>query len=337
MTQKEEEHGTLLIKGTKIPTVTRMVDQSELSFWIDNPRVYSLLHQSEAKPDQIEVYKRLRELEHVRELVGDIRSNGGLIDPLIVRSGDMVVLEGNSRLAAYRYLAAADPVKWGQARCTLLPMDIPERLIFSLLGQYHVKGKKDWAPYEKAGFLYRRHKEQNVELSVVAGELGMSPKAARHLVDVFMFMIKHKDTDRERWSYYDEFLKSSKIRKAREEFAGFDELVVKEIKTGGIARAMDLRDKLPTICAAPKIVKKYALSKTSFDDAYEDAKYMGGDSPELQRIKKFRAWLSGADAVTDITDQNRAVRQKLEYELKQLEKRIGDVRTAIDKRNSLLN
>jgi hypothetical protein len=332
-----EEHGTILIQGVEIPTITKMIEHKDLSFWTDNPRVYSLVHQSSTKPNQQEVYQKLRELEHVRELVGDIRTNSGLIDPLIVRSGDMVVLEGNSRLAAYRHLTTIDPIKWAQVRCTLLPEGIEDRLVFSLLGQYHVKGKKDWAPFEKAGFLYRRHKEQNTELSAVAGELGMSAKAARHLVDVFMFMLAHNDTDRERWSYYDEFLKSSKIRKARDEYPDFDDLIVKEIKSGGISRAMDLRDKLPTICAAPKIVKKYASSKTTFDDAYEDAKHMGGDSPELQRIKKFRTWLSNVDAVEEITEQNRAVRQKIVFELKQLEKRIGDVRSAVEKRNSSLN
>ena len=40
--------------------------------------------------------------------------------------GDMVVLEGNSRLAAYHYLAGQDQNRWGKVRCTLLPADIDE-------------------------------------------------------------------------------------------------------------------------------------------------------------------------------------------------------------------
>jgi ParB-like nuclease domain len=107
----------------------------------------------------------------LKALIHDISDNGGLIDPLVVRDKDFVVLEGNSRLAAYRFLASKDPIKWAKAKCTILPADIDEKLVFALLGQYHVKGKKDWVPYEKAGFLYRRHKQQKVVLSTIAAEL----------------------------------------------------------------------------------------------------------------------------------------------------------------------
>jgi hypothetical protein len=46
---------------------------------------------------------RLTRAEHVRDgLVKSIKHNGGLIEAILVRKG--VVLEGNSRLAAYRIL-----------------------------------------------------------------------------------------------------------------------------------------------------------------------------------------------------------------------------------------
>lgn len=52
----------------------------------------------------------LKGMEHVKQLRVSIESNGGLIDPLIVRDGDFMVLEGNSRLAAYRLLCRTDAV-----------------------------------------------------------------------------------------------------------------------------------------------------------------------------------------------------------------------------------
>ena len=188
----------------------------------------------------------------MQELIQDIKSNGGLLDPVIVRDGDLVVLEGNSRLAAYRFLATKDPIAWRFIRCTVLPAGIDEKLVFALLGQYHVKGKKDWAPYEKAGFLYRRQKEHGIELSVVALDLGIPLGEAKHLTNVYKFMLEHDDCDREHWSYYDEFLKSNKIKKVREEFANFDDFIVKEIKGGTMPKALDLRDKLPVICEGPE-------------------------------------------------------------------------------------
>jgi hypothetical protein len=205
--------GTLLIRGIEVPTITKDVEFRKLQFYVDNPRIYSFVRMDGHTPTQNEILEKLRVLEHVRELVQDIRSNGGLIDPLIVRDGDFVVLEGNSRLAAYHALANDDPVKWEKVRCTLLPGEIDEKLIFALLAQYHVKGKKDWAPYEKAGFVYRRFKYQQVDLPIIAAEIGITKKEAQHLVSVYEFMIQQDDSDREHWSYYDEFLKSRNIKK----------------------------------------------------------------------------------------------------------------------------
>ena len=99
------EFGTLRIRGNDIPTETRDIEQSKLHFYPDNPRIYSLVRSNGHAPDQEEILRELLTHEHVRILKEDIVQNDGLIDPLIVRAGDLVVLEGNSRLAAYRYLA----------------------------------------------------------------------------------------------------------------------------------------------------------------------------------------------------------------------------------------
>ena len=108
----EIEHGVLRIRGNDIPTETRDIDQSKLQFYVDNPRIYSLVRTNAHVPDQDEILKQLLEHEHVRILKEDIAANDGLIDPLIVRDGDLVVLEGNSRLAACRFLARRDPIRW---------------------------------------------------------------------------------------------------------------------------------------------------------------------------------------------------------------------------------
>src|SRR5579884_1719005 len=103
---------SILIRGTEIPAVTLQLEQQKLRFYADNPRVYSVLRGDGKVPSQEEIQKRLLEMEHVKELIQDIRLNKGLIEPLIVRDGTFEVLEGNSRLAAYRFLAKSDPVKW---------------------------------------------------------------------------------------------------------------------------------------------------------------------------------------------------------------------------------
>lgn len=327
--------GSIRIRGMDVDTLTQELNQKTLRFYVDNPRIYSLVRAAGKVPDQNEIYEELLNHEHVRELISDIEANGGLMDPLIVRAGDFVVLEGNSRLAACRHLAGKNPLKWGNVRCTLLPANIDEKLIFALLGQYHVKGKKDWAPFEKAGFLYRRFKEHKLELSTVATELGIPTGEARHLVAVYEFMLKHNDTDRERWSYYDEFLKSAKIRKVREEHSGFDDLVVQKIKNGDIPKAIELRDKLPVICTgSAKIIKRFIDGKVSFADAYEIAVDAGGENFVLRRIKKFREWLAQADIEDDIMESNKQVRDNILFQVKEIEKRTKKLKELLEKQKA---
>lgn len=324
--------GTLRIRGVDVKTQTRDIDHRKLQFYVDNPRIYSLVRADDRVPDQEEILEQLLSLEHVKELKEDIKTNDGLIDPVIVRDGDFVVLEGNSRLAAYKFLAKSDPVRWAKVRCTVLPANIDEKLVFALLGQYHVKGKKDWAPYEKAGFLYRRYKQHQMNLSVAAMEIGIGPREAEHLIEVYDFMIHHRDTDKERWSYYDEYIKSRKIKKIRQEYPNFDNFIVEEIKSGNISKAMDLRDKLPVICVGPsKVLKRYIDGKLAFDEAYDAAADAGGENYALRKLKKFRDWLALNETEDDLLEANKIVRDKLQYELKEIEKRAKKLKELLEK------
>jgi len=114
------------------------------------------------------------------------------------------------------------------------------RLVFALLGQYHIKGKKDSVPFEKAGFLYRRYNTHGLKLSTVATELGIGQNEAKRLIEVYEFMIYYKEQERDRWSYYDEYLKSRPIKKARAEYSTFDDFIIKEIRSGKISKAQEL-------------------------------------------------------------------------------------------------
>ncbi len=319
--------GTILIRGKQIPVVTKEIEHSKLVFFAENPRIYSIVRSNLSTPTQDEIQKQLLDMEHVRELIQDIRSNEGLLEPLIVRDGTYEVLEGNSRLAAYRSLARTDPIKWGRVKCTLLPSDIDEALVFALLGQYHVKGKKDWAPYEQAGFLYRRFKRHKIDLVTLARDIGMSQKQVKHLIDTYEFMVGHAEVDTERWSYYDEYLKSSKIRKARRKYPTFDSLIVEKIKSREIARAVDVREQLPVICSGSvKTLKKFVKGSLRFGDAYEAAVDAGGGSEHLKRVSTFRKWLTRDETETKFTKSEGQTRSKLIFELNKLYARVEALR-----------
>jgi hypothetical protein len=319
---KEHIQDVLLVRGTEIPTQRRMLEQAVLKFYPDNPRVYSVLRGNGNIPSQQEIQERLLEMEHVKALVQSIKANGGLIEPLVVRDGTFEVLEGNSRLAAYRHLAKIDPIKWGRVKCTVLPADVEEALVFALLGEYHIKGKKDWAPYEQAGFLYRRLKQHNDDVKTLALEIGLSSKKVKHLVDTYSFMLAHNEVDVNRWSYYDEYLKSNKIKHARTRFAQLDELVVKKINSDEIERAVDVRDKLQVICGAPgAALEKFVDGEWTFNKAYRHACRCGGDSVPLKKLIAFRKWITLKDTRDELTAADGQMRSKLRFEMRKISSR----------------
>src|SRR5262245_31593867 len=123
----------LVIKNRKIPVKVADLPQNELEFYLDNPRLYTMVHADEKIPTQSDIERVLSNMEHVKLLAQSIKDNGGLMDAIFVHEKNNTVLEGNSRLAAYRILARQDPVKWGLIRAKLLPASITEREIFSLL------------------------------------------------------------------------------------------------------------------------------------------------------------------------------------------------------------
>lgn len=325
MVKKGSSDHTLTVNGKEIPVQNSILRQADLKFYPENPRIYSLVFSDGAAPSQEEIEKRLGRLDHVKQLVQSIKANSGLLDPLIVRDGDLVVLEGNSRLAAYRLLNRVDPIKWGEVKCVLLPSDICDDLVFALLGEYHIIGRKDWAPYEQAGFLWRRHKKQGVALGAIAKEMGLAEKGISHLVDVYSFMVEHNQNEPQKWSYYDEYLKSRAIKKVREIRPEFDTTVVRKIETGEIAKATDLRDKLTKIVSVQgkrkaKLLQKFIDKPGSLDTCYEEALEGGANNVLLKRLVKFCTQVGDPDIRRELANMDASQRQKCLYELKKIAK-----------------
>jgi hypothetical protein len=318
--------GELVILGTKVPTSTQLLPQRSLKFFPDNPRVYSVIRANGKQPTQEEIEKLLGDMEHVKELREDIKRNGGLLEPLIVRDGKLEVLEGNSRLAAYRQLAAKEPIKWGMVKCTVLPAGVADSLVFALLGQFHIKGKKDWAPYEQAGFLYRRFKEHGVPPKTLSAEVGLGTKKVNHLIDTYQFMVARDEVDISRWSYYDEYLKSNKIKRARGVYPQMDDLIVDGIRSGAITRAMDLRDHLPTVCGSPAILKKFAEGRLPLGKAYERAVDSGADSVPYKKAAAFRRWITQPEIESVLASCPQRVFDKLLFEFDKIAVRIAALR-----------
>ena len=329
MSESTWVNDTLTLGGQEIPVRNGFLPIYDLNFYSENPRIYSLIQKPNVEPSQDEIFNRLRRSDHVKQLIQSIRANGGLTDPMLVRDGDLVVLEGNSRLAAYRELARNDVMTWGKAKVRLLPSDISERLVFALLGEYHIIGRKDWAPYEQAGYLYRRNVTHKVSAQNMASEMGLPVRTVNHLINTYKFMVEHDETSVTRWSYYDEYLKSTKVKKARRKHPTLDGIVVKKIKCGEIPAAVDVRDKLAKVLDVAKVgpepTKILISGDKTFDRAFESAQDRGVDNMWLRRFKRFREELQVEAFLADLERMSPEQQEKCLYEVRKIQQSINSV------------
>ena len=322
---------TIRISNKDIPVKVGLIEQAALRFYPENPRIYSIVGADTGEPSQEEVQKKLQDMDHVKGLYQSIKANGGLTDPLLVRDGDFVVLEGNSRLAAYRLLAKGDPVRWGKVKCQILPKDIPDREIFTLLGEYHIIGKKDWAPFEQAGYMYRRCERHAVSPETVAREIGLSAEKVCKDVEVYKFMLEHEESDITRWSYYYEYLSHRPLQKARKQYPELDKLVVRKIRDNEIAKAVDVREKLNIIAKSEKALKAFVSGKKDFEHAYESAQSRGAGDAWYSRLNKFRTHIADLDFVENLKDMQQPVRDKCIFELRKIGKLCESILKKFDR------
>lgn len=311
--------------GGKDYDVTKLeINQSLLQFYPENPRVYSALSADSASPDQATIEKIMVMMDHVKQLKESIKANGGLIDPVIVKNKDFIVLEGNSRLAAYRLLAKEDPIKWGKLKCILLPSDISESAIFQLLGQYHIIGRKDWSPYEQAGYLYRRIKKSNQSLEFIAKELGISKGNAENAIRVYEYMIENSDDHPEKWSYYEELLKNRSIRKYMQTVDGLEDKIKEIIKNNEVNMALDIRNVLGGIAKVQdkesnKIMRDIADGKLDIYEGFQIIEDDGKSGKVYQTLKNFRKKINEEDFSKRMMNENTS---QVKFELSKIEKTI---------------
>jgi len=331
MSNKDWTTDYITLRGEEVKIRIGILPQIDLKFFPENPRIYSILSAWEKEPDQNEIEETLTKRDHVKQLMHSIKANGGLTDPIFVRDQSNEVLEGNSRLAAYRILAKVDPIKWGYIKCKILPNELADDKIFSLLGEYHIIGRQDWAPYEQAGYLYRRIKKYSTSSDALAKDLGLTKSKVNHLIKVYEYMKQHGDGDVNHWSYYDELLKSRKIKNCNSKYKGFTKLATKLIKQNKINKAADIRDKLPKIAVSnKKTIKSFISEKHDFYDSYEHALQGGANEYCYNKIRNFRTWFVEPAVKNDIEKLPKQVRKKTLYEIRKISATIGLIMKKID-------
>lgn len=251
--------------GEKIEFEIKLIDIFDLNYYPKNPRINSILEQFQGNATQedieTEMWDKLEYITH--ELYRDIKYSGDLQDEIIVYNNE--VLEGNSRLCAYRHLYKKEPdkEKWNKIRAKIIKSPLNHKQINTLLCQWHIKGKKDWDPFEKAAYMIRMNEEDNMEISEISQLTNFSGNDVNNHINAYKFMKSKGVTDIRKFSYYLEKEKlNQKLAPIRKKEPDIDDKISEWIIKEKIPEARAMRQ-LPDILKDKK-------SRNAFEKNNED-------------------------------------------------------------------
>ena len=328
----------LKLRKKEVPYEEIQAPVVQLAFYPENPRIYSQFAGSGDRTQE-NIQAKLEGMDHVKELRSQIDRDGQVNEALFcipVSHGSELhgryeyqVLEGNSRLAALR-MNKKGSLPPPRVACNVLDFSAyseqeTESLIFTLLGGFHITGKTNWRSYENAAYIYRRFKNQEVPIEDIAKEISsLSLAKVRQMVTAFQMMIDAGDDNTSRWSYYEAYASSAKLKNHRENIPGLHGRVVELIKEDKFPRALDMRDKLPAILSNQR-ARKILLDEDEtepFKEALAVADISGDTDAAFKRLRRFRNDLATSQTRVQIAKLMRSdsSRSRTEYELNQVVK-----------------
>ena len=327
----------LKLRKKEVPYEEIQAPVGQLAFYPENPRIYSQFAGSGDRTQE-NVQAKLEGMDHVKELRSQIDRDGQVNEPLFCipvspeselhGQYQYQVLEGNSRLAALR-MNKKGSLPPSRVACNVLDFSgyserETESLIFSLLGQFHIIGKTDWRSYENAAYIYRRFTNHEVQVEDIAKEISLTPSKVRQMVNAFQMMIDAGDDNTSRWSYYEAYASSAKLKNHRENIPGLHDRVVELIKEDKFPRALDMRDKLPDILRNQR-ARKILLDENEpepFKEALAVADISGDTDATFKRLQRFRNDLATSQTRGQIAKLLRSdsSKSRTEYELSQIVK-----------------
>ena len=271
---------SITVGDITIPTEIRFLKVTDLRYYKENPRIFSILKQLGSSVTQEQIQQKLWEQDATKDLYRDIERNGGLLEEIIVQDDE--VLEGNTRLCVYRHLLkravekkdSEGTKRWELIRAKILPGGTSDKTIFAILGVLHIRGKAQWRPYEQASYLFRQATTYRMKPSELAGQIGCKEADVKNMVEAYKLMEEHKITDTTRFSYFLEFAKSRRLEGVKECIPAGVDLGTKFsewVRDDKIPRAEAVRD-LPVILKDKGARTKFFGGQATFEEALEMAK-----------------------------------------------------------------
>jgi len=240
----------------------KRVPVKSLKLDIHNPRLsYKLKAHGSAGTDQ-ELHKMLWKQDAVKDLYESIRNNGGLIeDPVVRRDG--VVVEGNCRTVALRELHKKYPAdnRFEEVFVKMLPDDVTEEELMTLLGELHVAGKIRWGAYEEAEYVWKMQNVYNKTYDYLASHLRWTRSKIAQKIAAFEETRRYIEEtgDKEgvnRFSHFEELMRKKELRDRRDKDPAFMKQFRIWVLEGKLRDSKDVRD-LPEILSDDRALAKF--------------------------------------------------------------------------------
>lgn len=336
---------TITVLGREITYEIKDVDIQTLEYYPDNPRInYIISRYPQGKITQEFIEQELLKLESTKERIKDLEENKGLLDEVYV-VGNKVV-EGNTRLCAYRRLSRKypDDPRWLRIKARILKGAIKDEELFYILGTFHIKGKTEWDAYEKAAYIHKMIKVLNKNPEEIAKQLGKQKKTVEAMLKAYQGMsqkylansggsslVNGARDELKKYSYFEAFFLQKELATKAEDTPDFLDQFVEWVKEDRFKRARDVRD-LPKILGHKKAMKVFYDGDAS--EAFDEAKHILYEhKPEkvdrfYKKIREFRELIQEAETfkIKDDIDGNKNKRNELQQcykDLKRFCKEVG--------------
>ena len=164
---------------------------------VTNPRIKRFLEMYEGTPNDEQIGLALGEGDDssassgttFSKLKQSIQTNGGIIQPIIVNqfsdSGELVCIEGNTRLFIYRsFRNDGIDGDWNEIPA-IVYSDLDEVDMDAIRLQAHLVGPRAWDPYSKAKYLTYLRNHEHIPFSELVDYCGGSQNEVQSTLDAY--------------------------------------------------------------------------------------------------------------------------------------------------------
>lgn len=335
----------ITVLGRQIAYEITNIDIYSIQYYPANPRINYII--SKYPPDKVSqnlIEEELLKLESTKERIKDLEDNKGLIDEVYVLNNQVV--EGNTRLCAYRRLAKKypDDKRWRKIKSRILQDDVTDEELFYILGIFHIKGKTEWDAYEKASYIHKMINILNKSPEEICKQLRMQKKTLEATLQAYEVMskkylsnssnndsINSSKDDLKKFSYFDAFHHQKELLKRKEETPEFEDRFVQWVREDRFKNAQCVRE-LPKILSHRKASKIFYESEP--EDAFEEARQIlyedkpGKVDKFYKKVEDFNEFIGNAEVnkireEIESSKQKKYVLQKCHKDFKKFCKEVG--------------